>query len=171
MTALAIAVFDAEGPFLRARTRALASEWRIVGEWLPYAADHLGEGPGQRRIRLAVVLAGLAGGLGLLALTAWSAILAYPFNEGRRPLWSWPAFIPAPIEFGALTAAISGVVMLFLGARLTRLHHAAFEWDEVAEASQGRFVLALGCDAGADSNATLALLSQAGAAHTRLIGG
>ena len=171
MTALAIAVFDGEGPFLRARTRALASERRIVGEWLPYAADHLGKGPGQRGIRPTVILAGLAGGIGLFALTAWSAILAYPLNEGGRPLWSWPAFIPAPVEFGALTAAIGGVVALFLNARLTRLHHSAFKWDEVAEASQGRFVLAVGCDTGEDANAALALLGQAGAAHTRLIGG
>lgn len=171
MTAVAIATFDAEGPFLRARTRAVADERRIVGEWMPYAADILGEGEGRRGILPATILVGLAGAVGLFALTAWSAMLAYPINEGGRPLWSWPAFIPAPVEFGALAAAVGGVATLFRNARLTRLHHAAFEFGEVARASQDAFVLAIACDAGEDANGVLALMAQAGASHGRLVGG
>lgn len=169
MTALAIARFADEGPYLRARLRLVAAERRIVGEWLPYASDALGRGEGERGIRPGAALAGVAGGLGLLALTAWSAILAYPFNSGERPLWSWPAFLPAPIEFGALAAAIGGMVLFFRNARLTRLHDAAFDFPEMAEASGGAFVLAVGCDAGDDANAVLALLVGAGADHTRLV--
>lgn len=171
MTSVAIATFDDEGPFLRARTHAIAAERRIVGEWMPYASDALGAGKGESGIRLAAILVGVAGAVGLFALTAWSAILAYPLNEGGRPLWSWPAFIPAPVEFGALAAAIGGLAILFRNARLTRLHHSAFEWEEVARASQDAFVLAIGCDAGEDANRVLALLATAGAAHARLIGG
>lgn len=169
MTALAIATFPDEGSWLRARTRLVAAERRIVGEWLPYASDALGEGEGGSGFVSATLLAGLAGGGGLFALTAWSAISAYDFNAGGRPLWSWPAFLPAPIEFGALAAAIGGVALLFVRARLTRLHHPAFDWDEVARASQDRFVLAVTCDAGEDSNRALALLAEAGATHSRLI--
>lgn len=169
MTALALARFDDEGLYLRARTRLHAAERRIVAEWLPYATDSLGDGEGQRGIRGAAIVVGIAGGLGLLALTAWSAILAYPFNSGGRPLWSWPAFLPAPIEFGALAAAIGGMVAFFRRARLTRLHDAAFDIAEQAEASAGAFVLAVGCDEGEDANAVLALLAEAGAAHSRLV--
>lgn len=171
MTALAIATFDEEGPYLRARTRALAAERRIVGEWLPYASEALGQGEGEGGIRPAAIVVGVGGAIGLFALTAWSAILAYPFDEGGRPLWSWPAFIPAPVEFGALAAAIGGFVVLFRNARLTRLHHAAFDFDEVARASQDAFVLAIACDAGEDANGVLALLATAGSSHARLIGG
>lgn len=169
MTALAIATFDGEGAFLRARTRAVADGHRVVGEWLPHAAEHLGPGAGEERIRLVAILAGVAGGAALLALTAWSAILAYPLDTGGRPLWSWATFVPAPVEVGALAAAIGGLILLFRNARLTRLHHPAFAWEEVARAAQDSFVLALTCDAGADANAALALLAQAGATHTRLI--
>ena len=169
MTALAIATFAGEGAFLRARTRALAADRRIAGEWLPYAADHLGDGRGQEGIRPVAAIAGVAGALALLALTAWSAIVAYPFDEGGRPAWSWPAFVPAPVEVGALVAAIGGVALLFRNARLTRLHHPAFAWDEVGRAAQDSFVLALACDGGEDANAALALLGTAGATHTRLI--
>lgn len=169
MTALAIGTFDEEGPYLRARTRATAAERRIVGEWLPYASEALGEGEGQRGIRGVAILAGLAGAIGLFALTAWSMMVAYPLNEGGRPLWSWQAFLPAPVEFGALTAAIGGIVVLFRNARLTRLHHSAFDFDEVARASQDAFVLAIACDEGEDANDVLALMAGAGATHSRLV--
>ena len=96
-------------------------------------------------------------------------MLAYPFDEGSRPLFSWPAFIPAPIEFGALAAAICGVAWFFRNAGLTRLHHPAFDIDEVAEAAQGEFVLAVACDAGTEGNAVLGALAAAGAIHSRLI--
>ena len=169
MTALALGTFAEEGAYLRARTRLVAAERRIVGEWMPYASDALGEGEGQRGILPAVLIASLFGGGALFAVTAWSMILAYPFDSGGRPLWSWPAFIPAPVEFGALAAAIGGVILFFRNAHLTRLHHSAFEWDEVARASQDQFVIAITCDAGEDANRVLAILASAGAMHSRLV--
>ncbi|MGN6270065.1 MAG: quinol:electron acceptor oxidoreductase subunit ActD [Sphingomonas sp.] len=169
MTTVAIATFDSEGAWLRARTRAIAHGHRIVGEWLPCASAALGSGEGEGGILGSVLAGGAIGGLGLFALECWSAIFAYPFDSGGRALLSWPAFIPAPVEFAALTAGIGGVIALFVKARLTRLSHPAFEWDEVAEASQSAFVLALGCDEGEDANAALAVLAEAGATHSRLI--
>ncbi|WP_156678103.1 quinol:electron acceptor oxidoreductase subunit ActD [Sphingomonas profundi] len=171
MTALAIACFDDEAPYARARARLLAADRRILGEWLPYAADALGDGAGQRHVRPVAIAAGVAVAAGLFALTVWSAVWAYPFDAGGRPPFSWPAFLIAPIEFGALAAAIAGVVMLFRNGGLTRLHHPAFDIAEMPGASQGAFVLAIGCDAGADANAVIALLAEAGATHSRLVTG
>ena len=169
MTALALATFDGEGPYLRARTRAIGAGHRLAGEWLPYALELPVGQEGAQGIRGWAIAAGVLGGGGLLALTAWSALLAYPFNTGGRPMWSWPAFLAAPVEFGALTAGIGGLVLLFVRAGLTRLHHPAFDFDEVGRASRDAFVLAVRCDAGADANRLLALLAEAGATHTRLI--
>jgi hypothetical protein len=170
MTVVAIATFDSEGAWLRARTRAIAHDHRVVGEWMPYAAAALGPGDGERGILASVLAGGAIGGIGLFALECWSAVFAYPFDSGGRALLSWQAFIPAPVEFAALTAGIGGVVAFFVRARLTRLSHPAFGWDEVAEASQSAFVLALGCDAGQDANAAIDLLAEAGATHSRVIG-
>ena len=169
MSAVAIARFDAEGPYLRARTRAIADDHRILGEWMPFASKALGSGEGERGILPAVVIGGAVGGLGLFAIESWTAVISYPINSGARALWSWQAFIPAPFEFAALAAGIVGLVMLFVKARLTQLNHPAFDFDEVMHASRDSFVLALGCDAGADANAALALMAEAGATHTRLI--
>ena len=169
MTALALAMFDDEAPYLAARARLVVANRHIVGEWLPYAIDVLGDGAGRRGIRPVIVAVGVLGALALFALTVWSAVAAYPFNSGGRPAFSWPAFIPAPVEFGALAAAIGGIVMLFRNGKLTRLHHAAFEVDEMLRASQGPFVIAVGCDAGSDANAVIAVMAAAGATHSRLV--
>ena len=169
MTALVLATFDSEGDFLRGRLHAITAERRIVGEWLPFAAESLGRGDGERGIRGVSIVAGLLGGGGLFALTVWSAVWAYPLDTGGRPLFSWPAFVPAAVEFGALAAAIGGLVLLFRNARLTRLHHSAFDLPEVERAAQDRFVLAIACDAGEDANGVVAMLAGAGATHSRLV--
>jgi hypothetical protein len=168
MTALAIATFPAEGPFLRARTRAIAEGRRVMGCWGPFVPTSIGEGAGSRHVRLGVILAGLAGGLGLFALQAWSAF-DYPFNSGARPLFAWQTFLLSSVEFGAFVAALGGMAMLFRRGGLTQLNHPAFDVEEVTRASQDSFVLMLACDAGEDANATLALLAEAGATHSRLV--
>lgn len=174
MTAIAIATFDREAAWQRARSRAIEQNRRIAGEWMPHVVKALSDEPGGREgekgILPGVLIGGLIGGIGLFALECWSAVLAYPFNSGGRALISWQAFLPAPVEFAALTAGIGGVIMLFVKARLTRLSHPAFDWTEVEAASQSAFVLALHCDAGADANAALDLLAEAGATHSRVIG-
>lgn len=170
MTALAIGRFAEEGPFVRARTRAIAAGYRIVGEWSPYPPETLGSGNGERGIVTAVVVATLLGGLVLFALASWNMLAAYPIDSGGRPPWAWQAFLLPAVEFSALCGAIGGVTLLFRNARLTRLHHSAFDLAEVAHASRDAFVLALGCDAGERANTALAILAEAGATHSRVVG-
>ena len=170
MSAVAIARFDSEGAFLRARTRAIAAGHRVVGEWTPYPSTALDSADGKRGILPAVLAGGAIGGLGLFAMEVWTSVVAYPIDSGGRALFSWPAFIPAPVELAAFTGAVGGIIALFVKARLTRLNHPAFDWGEVAHASRDSFVLALGCTAGQDANAAVALLAEAGATHSRVIG-
>lgn len=166
MSAIAIAAFGDEGAFLRARLRAVTDGRRVLGEWAPYPPAGLAAAGGGGMLR-AVIAAGLIVGAALFAFESWSAT-DYAFNSGGRPLWSWQAFLPSAIELAALGGAVAGMVVFFRRAGLTRLHDAAFDLDEVAMASDA-FVLALGCDAGEDANAALALLAQAGATHSRLV--
>lgn len=168
MTVLVLATFATEAAFLAARAGAVGHGHRLAGEWLPYAGESLGRGEGEEGIRATAILTGMLGAAGLLALTLWNT-LAYPFDSGGRPLLSWPAFIPAPVEFGALAAAVGGLIVLLRNARLTRLHHAAFDLAEVERASQDAFVLAIACDGGEEANAVLAIVALSGAQHSRLV--
>jgi hypothetical protein len=169
MTALALASFDREAPFREAVARAGEADRRIVGLWSPYPVEigNMGE-----EVAAPIPWIALAGGWGaailFYAFTWWTATQAYPFDSGGRPLHSWPVFLIAPVEFGALAAGIAGMIAFLARARLTRLHHPAFDIAEVERASSEHFVIALACDA-EDGNEVLALLLEAGAVHSRLV--
>lgn len=168
MTALAVASFAERAPFRAAVAEARKAGRRIVGLWSPTEPDLPGD-EGSGGIVPAMAAAGVLGAGALYLLAWWSSVHGYPIDSGGRPLNSWPAFLVAPVEFGALVAGLAGVAAFFLRARLTRLHDAAFDIDEVAAGQRDRFVIAVACDAGEDANALVALLAGAGAVHSRVI--
>jgi hypothetical protein len=170
MTALVLASFDRIAPFRDAIVRVRDAGRAIVGLWTPMPVE-IPDAPtdGGRGIAWLMAITGVGGAMLLYLLIWWSAVIAYPFDSGSRPLHSWPTFLIAPVEVGALVAAIGGTIAFFTRARLTRLHDAAFEIDEVATAACDRFVIALRCDAGADANRLIAMLADAGAIHSRLL--
>src|SRR4051812_46813829 len=105
MTALVVASFAAAAPFRDAITRAREADRAIVGLWSPIAGAMPRAAPiGQRDITGTTARAGIAGAVLLYLLIWWSAVIAYPVNSGGRPLHSWPAFLVAPVELGALVA-------------------------------------------------------------------
>ncbi|HET8612803.1 MAG TPA: quinol:electron acceptor oxidoreductase subunit ActD [Sphingomonas sp.] len=170
MTALVIASYAGERAFRAGFEAAKQSGRRIVGLWspMPVELDDLGAAEARPIGWIAT-----AGGLVLAGLFYlfiwWSATSLYPFDIGGRPLNSWQVFPLAPVEFGALAAGAAGIVAFLVLGRLTRLHDTAFDIAEVERASSDRFVIAVACDEGADANRLLALLAEAGAAHSRVV--
>ena len=80
----------------------------------------------------------------LMYLTEWfSATRAYPFDQGGRPLNSWPAFMLAPVEIGVLAAAAAGFAVFLLKSGLPRLNHPLFDHAPFERASQDQFLLAV----------------------------
>jgi hypothetical protein len=169
MTALALARFDREAAFREAIERAEEAQRRIVGLWSPYPVTigSIGE-DAAAPIPWIAIAGGLGAAILFYAFIWWTATQAYPIDSGGRPLHSWQVFLIAPIEFGALAAGIAGMIAFLVRARMTRLHDAAFDIEEIETASSEHFVLALACDA-EDGNAALALLVGAGAVHSRLV--
>ena len=170
MTALVVAGFDREAPFRAAIGLTREADRAIVGLWSPLPVAIPGAAAASERGIVAVMAtAGIAAAGLLYLLIWWLAVHAYPFDSGSRPLNSWPAFLVAPVEFGALAAAIGGAIAFIVRARLTRLHDGAFDIDEVGAAMQDRFVMAIRCDAGADAALVVAMVGGAGAVHSRVI--
>ena len=60
------------------------------------------------RVRLAMLLVGLAMAAFAYFLQWYSSVIDYPLNTGGRPLNSWPVFLLVPFEVGMLAAALSG---------------------------------------------------------------
>ncbi len=172
MSTLAVGSFARQADFAEALARARRTGRSVEGRWSPFPTGGADDTPsGGIGIGIAAVgaLAGIAGAGLFYLLEWWTAVIAYPFNAGGRALHSWPAFLVAPVEIGALSAGAAGLVAFLVRGRLTRLHHPAFAIEALERASCDRFVLALRCAPGADARVALALLAGAGAVETRLV--
>jgi hypothetical protein len=170
VSALAIGSFARQTDFADALARARRTGRHVEGRWSPFPVEAPGDAP-VRGIGIAAVgaLADIAGAGLFYLLEWWTAVIAYPFNAGGRALHSWPAFLVAPVEIGALSAGVAGLIAFLMRGRLTRLHHPAFAIDEIERATRDRFVLALRCEEGVDARSALALLAGAGAVETQLV--
>jgi len=144
----ALFVDFADAPGIRAAVEAARAEKiEIIDAFTPYPLDGLGAEiggkAGGRRVRIWMLVGGLGAAAAAYALEFYSAVYAYPFNSGSRPLNSWPTFMLFPFEFGVLAAAVFGLIGLFRTTGLPRLHHAAFDIEGFDRASNDRFILAL----------------------------
>lgn len=143
-----LARFDGAHALLVAVRELRALGYSRLEAYTPYAVEGLAEalGPVRNRIPLLVLLGGLCGGLGTLALQWYAAVIDYPVNVGGRPDASWPAFVPAALEMTFLFAAAFGVVGMFVANGLPRLHHPLFAVPGFEAASRDGFFLWLRAD-------------------------
>jgi hypothetical protein len=95
------------------------------------------------KVPLIVLLGGMGGGLGVLALQYWSMVVRYPMIIGGRPNAVWPAWVVPTFEGTILCAAIAGVVGMILLNGLPRPHHPVFNVERFARASQDGYFLAI----------------------------
>lgn len=132
------------GAVLRVRHQGYAH----VEAYTPFAVPGLADalGPMHDRVPLAVLLGGLVGGFGTLAIEYWSAVIDYPIDVGGRPNASWPAFIPAALEMCILFAVLFGVVAMLWSNRLPRLYHPVFNVERFGDASRDGFFLVIRAD-------------------------
>lgn len=138
--------------------------------YTPFSVEGLAEALGHppSRVRPVMLAAAVAGALGAFGLQAWSAAVAYPFDVGGRPLFSWPAFVPVTFEFMVLCAALAGFLALLAFCGLPRLNHPVFELPDFTRASHDRFFLQVRLEAEpADRAALYSELAGLGVAAVR----
>ena len=136
-------------PALLAAVRQLRMDgYTRLEAYTPFAVEGLAEalGPVRNRIPLLMLLGGLAGGFGTLALQWYAAVIDYPIDVGGRPDASWPAFIPAALEMTILCAALAGVIGMLVGSGLPRLNHPLFNSGRFEAASRDGFFVLLRAD-------------------------
>ena len=111
----------------------------------PYPIEGLSKalGQGATHIPWYMLAGGLAVAAGMYLMEWWSAVFAYPFDQGGRPTNSWPAFMIAPVEIGVLAAAVTGFAVFLLRGGLPRLSHPLFAHLPFERARQDQFLLAV----------------------------
>jgi hypothetical protein len=143
-----MAEFASGEALLAAATQLRLEGYMKLEAYSPFAVEGLAAalGPVRDRIPLLMLLGGLFGGVGTLALEYYSAVIDYPINVGGRPNASWPAFIPAALEMTILFATLFGVIGMLVSNRLPRLYHPVFNVARFADASRDGFFLVVRAD-------------------------
>lgn len=127
------------------RAADAGQDCRTLDAFTPFPVEGLPKlmGLQQHGMRTAMLLGGVGAAAAMFGLESYSAVYAYAFNSGGRPLFSWPAFLIAPVELGVLAAALTGFVTLLVKTGLPRLNHPLFDRSAFERASQDQFILAV----------------------------
>ncbi len=154
---------------LLAAVRALRADgWVQLEAFSPYAVEGVAEALGYKSRKIAVtsfVAAALAAMLTYF-MQWYSAVIAYPYAIGGRPLHSWPAFMLATFAMLILFAVLGAVFAMLFGNRLPQPYHPAFNVDRFVHASEdGFFLLVAASDAAYDPDDTAQRLKQLHAVH------
>ena len=138
-----MAEFASAEALVAAARRARAQGYARIEAYAPFPVEGLAEAVGftRSRVPLAVLLGGIAGGLGGYFLQWYSAVVHYPENIGGRPLDSWPEFIPVTFELVVLGAALAAFVAMLAANGLPRLRHPVFGAPHFDLATRNRFFL------------------------------
>lgn len=140
-----LAEFDSPGALVVAARAAREAGYARMDAFTPYPMEEVSDALGQQRSRLPLIVlgGGLLGALGGYLLQYWSAVVAYPFNIGGRPLHSWPAFVPPTFETTILIASFTAVLGMLALNGLPQPYHPLFNVPSFALASRDRFFLCI----------------------------
>lgn len=124
--------------------RMHALGYRGLETYAPFPVPGLDRELGARRSRipLAVLVAGVAGGV-LAYLVQWGTILDYPLRVAGFPAQSLPAFIPIIFETVVLAAAATAFIAVLASAGLPRWWHPYDEVEGFGRATIDRYFLAV----------------------------
>jgi hypothetical protein len=160
-----MAEFLTPNEVVAAARRVREAGYRRVDAYSPFPIEELAEALGFHHswLPLVVLLGGLAGLAGGFGLQYWAATIAYPFNIGGRPAFSWPAFIPATFETTILFAAGAAVLGMLALNGLPEPYHPVFNVPSFVLASRDKFFLCIEArDPRFDRAATRKLLEELG---------
>ncbi|MGH7342273.1 MAG: DUF3341 domain-containing protein [Candidatus Rokuibacteriota bacterium] len=140
-----LAEFETPEALVAAARRAREAGYTRIDAFTPYPVEGLWHALKLERSRvpLIVLLGGVCGGLGVLALQYWSMVVRYPMIIGGRPHAVWPAWVVPTFEGTILIAAVAGVIGMILLNGLPRPHHPVFNVERFTRASQDGYFLAV----------------------------
>jgi len=90
-----------------------------------------------------VLLGGLSGLFGAIALTNYAMAFSYPYMISGKPFLSQPAFIPIIFECTILVAGITATVFMLLLNKLPLLSNPLLQSERFRRASNDRFFLVI----------------------------
>jgi len=140
-----LAEFDSAETLHDAARRVAGAGYTKTDGFSPLPIHGLAETLGMREHKIPPIilvggLAGLASGFGL---QYWTQVIAYPFNIGGRPTYSWVSWIPPMFELTILFASAAAVIGMLALNGLPQPYHPVFNAPRFKFASQDKFFLVI----------------------------
>ena len=137
--------FERPEDLIAAVRAAREAGYRRMDAYAPFPVPGLEEALGyhERWIPLVALVAAIGAGIGTFFMQWYSAVIAYPFVVGGKPLNSWPAFVLPTTAFCILAAVLGAFLAMLAANRLPQPYHPAFNWPAFDRASEDGFFLML----------------------------
>lgn len=143
-----MASFENADMLVAAADKAREAGYERMDAYSPFPVDGLPDAMGLKPTKLPMlVLAGaMAGGIGGMILQYYLEVIFYPKNVGGRPLFSWPAFVPAAYEMTILLGSFTAVIGMLALNGLPQPYHPVFNVPQFRTASRDGFFLCIESD-------------------------
>jgi len=117
-----------------------------------------------------VLVGGLTGLIGAVALMVWVMAYEYPMNISGKPLINIPVYVPVAFELTVLFSAFAATFGMFALNKLPRLHNPLFNVERFDKASDDGFFICIEADDQlfAEEKVT-ALFTDIGAIHVETV--
>jgi len=117
-----------------------------------------------------VLVGGLAGMIGALALMIWVMGYEYPLNISGKPYINIPIYVPITFEMTVLFAAFAATFGMFALNKLPRFHNPLFNVERFKKASDdGFFICIEASDDLFSENEVSKLFTDSGATHIETV--
>ncbi len=167
-----LARFETPGQLLHACEKVRDAGYTRWDAHTPFPVHGLDRAMGMRPTILPwfVLVLGLGGAAGAMAMQWWISVVDYPLTISGKPLFSWQAFVPVTFEVGVLMGALAAVLGVFGLSRLPMHWHPLFGSKEFARATDDGFFISIeSWDPKFDTGKTRRLLESCAAAHVETV--
>ncbi len=167
-----LAEFDNPADLMDAASATKKAGYKKFDTYTPFPIHGMDDAMGLKPSKLGwiVLIHGIIGLLGGIALQVWSMDISYPMIISGKPTINLPAFIPVTFALVILLSSFGVFMGMFFLNKLPRFHNPIFHSDRFEKASDDGFFLCIEAkDPLFSESKTTEFLKKAGATYTETI--
>lgn len=167
-----LAEFRHPGDLMAAAKKVRDAGYKKFDAYSPFPIHGMDDAMGLKPSKLGwiVLVHGLLGLSGALALMIWTTGFDYPLNISGKPSINLPAFVPVAFELTVLLSAFGAVFGMFFMNDMPKHHNPLFNSDNFSRATDDAFFICIeASDPLFDHGKTAVFLNDIGAIHTEIV--
>lgn len=140
-----LAEFDNPADLMDAASATNKAGYKRFDTYTPFPIHGMDDAMGLKPSKLGwiVLIHGIIGLLGGIALQVWSMDISYPMIISGKPTVNLPAFVPVTFALVILLSSFGVFMGLFFLNKLPRFHNPIFHSDRFEKASDDGFFLCI----------------------------